>query len=375
MHRGVEVLVDRCKAFAQNFAIIQLPNTVIQPDMNDGDRWMRQMRNGEFAAAWQISDRIFSKPSRWRSPRIPRHQQLVWNREPLADKAVLVRCYHGLGDTIQFIRYVPLLKKIAKRVIVWAQPTLLSLLSRIEGIDELLPLHDGNPDCMYEIDVEIMELPYVFRTVMATIPSRVPYIQVTPAPLDPHPLKVGLVWRAGDWDRRRNLPFSFIKSVAGVHGVDFYALQQNAPIREYQPDLRFIAPSTADVLSTARIVAGLDLVISIDSMPAHLAGAMGIPTWTLLHKHADWRWLRDRKDSPWYPAMRLFRQRRAGDWKPVIDAVTRELSELASKTAGALANRSNGAKPSNANLPRADRSARTVRPIDQVPARRSAWPR
>lgn len=287
------------------------------------------MRNGDFAPAWEISDRVFSSPSRWRSPKAPRHQQLVWTREPLENRHVLVRCYHGLGDTIQFMRYLPVLRKIARRVTVWVQPTLVSLLSCMDGIDEILPLHDGSPDCSYDVDVEIMELSYVFRTTLKTIPSAVPYIHVTPTRVEGSGFKVGVVWRAGDWDRRRNIPFSLIRSLTAVAGVDFYALQQDAAVRERDSNLKFVLPSGGEVLTTAGIMAALDLVISIDSMPAHLAGALGIPTWTLLQKNADWRWMRDRQDSPWYPTMTLYRQRRPGEWHSVIRRVARDLRKIA----------------------------------------------
>jgi hypothetical protein len=294
--------------------------------MNDAYRWMQQMRNGDFAAAWQISDRIFSSQSRWRSPDVPRHVQLVWNREPLANQRVLVRCYHGLGDTIQFIRYAPLLKEIAARVTIWAQPTLIPLLTLVDGIDEILPLHDGTPECAYDLDVEIMELPYVFRSTVETIPATVPYIHVTPARLEPSLMKVGVVWRAGAWDPRRNVPFPLIRWLTGIRGVDFYALQLN-PHRPEATPFKMVLTDT-DVRATAGVMAALDLVISIDSMPAHLAGALGIPTWTLLPESADWRWMQDRTDSPWYPTMRLFRQRRAGSWDRVIENVADELVKV-----------------------------------------------
>jgi hypothetical protein len=300
------------------------------PIIDSTQRWMEHMRRGEFSAAWRVSDsllrRYLAAPSSDIHP--PRHQQVIWNGASLAGKRVLVRCYHGLGDTIQFIRYVPLLKTVAAQVTVWAQPTLLTLLSTACGIDRMIALHDGTPDCDYEADVEVMELPYVFRTTLETIPARVPYFLVEAADIDDNKIKVGIVWRGGDWDPRRDVPFSLITRLADVDGISFYVLQQDANGSEQHDRFRMILPKNGDALSTARLMRALDLVISIDSMPAHLAGSLGMPTWILLQKDADWRWMNDRSDSPWYPTMRLFRQRYAGDWEPVIAEIGLQLRKL-----------------------------------------------
>ena len=141
-------------------------------------------------------------------------------------------------------------------------------------------------------------------------------------------MKVGLVWRGGDWDPRRDVPFDLLTQLAQLEEINFYVLQQEAPALEHHPSFKKILPSGADALTTARIMRALDLVISIDSMPAHLAGALGVRTWTLLQKNADWRWMCGRDDNPWYPTMRLFRQQQAGDWQPVVAQVKRELGQL-----------------------------------------------
>ena len=288
------------------------------------------MRRGEFSAAWRVSDSLLRRylAALHSDKHLPRHQQVIWNGASLQDKRVLVRCYHGLGDTIQFIRYAPILKTVAAQVTVWAHPTLLTLLSTACGIDRLLPLHDGTPDCEYDADVEVMELPYVFRTTLETIPAGVPYFHVDAADIDDK-IKVGLVWRGGDWDPRRDVPVSLMTRLVDVDGISFYVLQQDANGSEQHDRFRMILPKNGDALSTARIMRALDLVISVDSMPAHLAGSLGIPTWILLQKDADWRWMNDRSDSPWYPTMRLFRQRCAGDWEPVIAEIGVQLRKLA----------------------------------------------
>jgi hypothetical protein len=291
---------------------------------------MEHMRRGEFSAAWRISDSLLRRylAAPCSDIHLPRHQQVIWNGASLAGKRVLVRCYHGLGDTIQFIRYVPLLKTVAAQVTVWAQPALITLLSTGCGIDQLIALHDGTPDCEYDADVEVMELPYVFRTTLETIPAEVPYVHVDAADIDDRKIKVGIVWRGGDWDPRRDVPFSLMTRLADVDGISFYVLQQDPNGSEQQDRFRMILPKNGDALSTARIMRALDLVISVDSMPAHLAGSLGIPTWILLQKDADWRWMKNRNDSPWYPTMRLFRQRRPADWESVIADIHLQLRKL-----------------------------------------------
>jgi hypothetical protein len=293
---------------------------------------MEHMRRGEFDRAWRISDillrhHLAAPPA---TSDVPRHQQVIWNGASLHGKRVLVRCYHGLGDTIQFIRYIPLLKTIAAQVTVWAQPSLIALLSTAGGVDRMIPLHDGIPDCDYEVDVEVMELPYVFRTTLETIPARIPYFHVDESIVENCKMKVGLVWRGGDWDPRRDVPFDLLTQLAELQEISFYTLQQEPAACEHHDSFKTILPPGADALTTARAMRALDLIVSIDSMPAHLAGALGVRTWTLLQKNADWRWMSGRNDSPWYPTMRLFRQQQVGDWQPVVAQVQRELRKVLS---------------------------------------------
>ena len=299
------------------------------------DPWMYHMRRGEFAAAWRISDAVLR--ARAGAPRhhLPRHLQPVWRGEPLHGRRVLVRCYHGLGDTIQFIRYAPLVRAIASEVIVWVQPALLPLLRAggVRGIDRLMPLHDGEPDVAYDVDVEVMELPYVFRTTVPTVPADVPYLHAVPCerPADGR-LAVGVAWRVGNWAPERSIPYPMLTPLAEVPGVTLHVLQRGAGLAERTGGFGVVSGSDS-VLQAARVIQSLDLVISVDSMPAHLAAALGRPTWTLLRAEADWRWMEGRDDSPWYPTMRLFRQARAGEWAPVIERVAAELARLAASRA------------------------------------------
>jgi len=287
------------------------------------------MRRGEFDAAWEISDAVLRARAGAPCWHLPRHWQYVWSGAPLHGRRVLVRCYHGLGDTIQFIRYAPLLRAVAAEVIVWAQPALVPLVRGVRGVDRVLPLHDGTPAVEYDADVEIMELPHVFRTTVRTIPAEVPYLDVAPAPRPRDgQLAVGLVWQAGDWDGRRSIPLSRLAPLAAVPGVGWHVLQRGPALENWRDGFGVVSGSD-DVCEVAGVMRSLDLVISVDSMPAHLAGALGRPTWTLLHHDADWRWMEGRDSTPWYPTMRLFRQPRAGEWEPVIERVAAELTRLA----------------------------------------------
>lgn len=315
------------------------------------DSWLQAMQCGDFEKAWRISDAVLRQRAGVPCFHLPRHEQYLWNGESLEGKRVLVHCYHGLGDTIQFIRFVAPLRTIAREVIVWAQPALLSLLRTAAGIDRLLPLHDGTPDVSYDVDVELMELPHVFRTTLDTLPCAVPYLDVGdgrgPPARDVRPptqspsqaknspraapdwhrrtrLRIGLVWQSGGWDDRRSIPTAQLAPLIELAGVEWLALQQGPALTEWPVEWGTIA-STDNVLELARRMVDLDLVLSVDSFPAHLAGALAVPTWTLLHSDPDWRWMLGRDDSPWYPTMRLWRQERPGEWEPVIGRIAREL--------------------------------------------------
>lgn len=286
------------------------------------------MRAGDFAAAWEISDAVLRERAAAPCHHWPRHRQYLWNGRPLTGQRVLVRCYHGLGDTVMFIRYAPLLKAIAREVIVWAQPALIPLLRTIRGIDRLLPLHDGAPECDYDVDIEVMELAHAFRSTTVTLPRAVPYFDVPSTRLPPtNELRVGLAWAAGDWDTRRNIGVSEIARLTDVAGVTIHLLQRGAALDDWR-DSRAACSGSDDVLATAALMRALDLVVSVDSFPAHLAGALGVPTWTLLPEPADWRWGAG-ETTPWYPTMRLFRQPRPGDWDAVMTPLTVALAARA----------------------------------------------
>jgi hypothetical protein len=290
---------------------------------------MVAMRNGDLAAAWAISDavlrhRIASKEVCWNWPR---HLQFVWRGEPLADKRVLVRCYHGLGDTIQFLRFLRPLRDIARHVTLWVQPTLLDLAAGVAGVDRVLALHDGAAEAEHDVDVEIMEIPHALR--VTSIPSRVPYLRAPHArqlEADERVHRVGIVWQGGAWDPRRDVPLPLLRRLAGLPGVRLYSLQAG-PAGALAYTVSATPMDIGTIIHAATRILELDLIISVDTMVAHLAGALGRPVWTLLHADCDWRWGGDSDQTGWYPTMRLFRQKRAGEWEGVIAAVCETLAK------------------------------------------------
>jgi hypothetical protein len=297
------------------------------------DPWTDAMRAGDFAAAWRISDAILAeRVTRGDDCRqAPRHCQFIWRGQPLADRRVLVRCYHGLGDTLQFIRFAAPLARIARSTLYWVQPVLLDLVARVAGVQRVLPLHDGVPDCEYDVDIELMEVPHALRITPESLGSG-PYLPRNADPRGsrraaPAPLAVGLCWIAGDWDASRSVPVECLVPLTQVPGVRLHSLQYPpASTRTLGglPDL-----GCRDIGELAGRMASLDLVISVDTMVAHLAGGLGLRAWTLLAYDCDWRWMRGRADTPWYPDMRLYRQRAPGEWGEVPGRVAADLAAAA----------------------------------------------
>ncbi len=295
----------------------------IDPERGAQERWMAPMLTGDFTKAWIESDRVqgYRRSAGITCKHEPLHCQFVWDGSSLECERLLLRCYHGLGDTLQFIRYVPLLKKRARRVMVLAQPELIPLLRSMDDIDEFIPLGGTDPD--YDVEIESMELPHAFRTTPDTIPSAIPYLHVNPAPgpLEDHRFRVGLVWTAGAWKPERSIPVEELAMLTSIPGVAFYSLQRGPARRDLRAAGCLGEMGSDEILDTAAAIQSMDLVITVDTMVPHLAGALGKPVWTLLHFQSDWRWMVCRIDSPWYPTMHLFRQPSPGDWKTVLSQV------------------------------------------------------
>lgn len=296
------------------------------PDACAGGRWICKMLLGRFESAWQESDVIAGRgnPDRHR----------FWDGQPLDGRHVLIRCLHGLGDTIQYIRYAPRIRERARSLTIEGQPALKSLLRQSQLADAVITW--GEPEPSWDQQIEIVELPRVFRTTLETIPRNIPYLNArqTPGTAQQNgikPLKIGVVWASSTYNRARSIPFDQFARLFEVPGASFFSLQageERAQLAPWSPTVEDWQTDSACVVATAEKLNVLDLLITVDTMIAHLAGALGRPVWTLLPFQCDWRWMLAREDSPWYPTMRLFRQPSPGDWDRVIAHVIEALHQL-----------------------------------------------
>jgi hypothetical protein len=249
------------------------------------------------------------------------------------DRNVLIRCWRGLGDAIQFLRYAPLVRLRANSLTVEAPQALLPLFQTIHGIDRLIELDHNDTETKDYVEIESTELPYVFRTTLETIPCTIPYLD-TPQEFPQvreKQLTVGLCWCGGSYDLRRSIRLAHLEPLSGSSKLSFFQLQRGAALQEIaKSPIVFQNPEerSMDLCRTASLIKSLDIIVTVDTMVAHLAGALGKKVLLLLHADADWRWLRDREDSPWYPGIRLLRQSQAEDWKPVVTRLVELLTAL-----------------------------------------------
>ncbi|MGC8492858.1 MAG: tetratricopeptide repeat protein [Syntrophobacteraceae bacterium] len=267
-----------------------------------------------------------------------------WNGEPLQGKSVIIGFEGGHGDMIHFCRYASVLKAMgAGRISIACHPGLKTLFETLSGCDEALFFPEEVPTDGWDFWTLAMSLPYLCKTRLHNIPAPIPYLEADPARvakwsqrLPPSGLKIGLVWRGNpkfENDNHRSLPsLDVLAPLAALPGAHFVSLQKGQGEEEAKlppAGLRLLALGTdlRDFADTAALMASLDLVISVDTAAAHLAGAMGKPCWVLLPDHLpDWRWLTGRTDSPWYPkGMRLFRQPPGGSWDEVVASVREAL--------------------------------------------------
>ena len=276
-----------------------------------------------------------------------RFTQPMWKGESLDGRTILLSAEQGLGDTLQFVRYVPLVRAKGGRVIVEVQKSLLGLIDR--SLDAAATVAMGYPLPPFDVYCSIPTLPQVFATTVATIPAQVPYLTSDAAlrhkwreRLDraaQGQLKVGLVWAGNPsfrFDRLRSPRLGACMPLFEVAGTRMFGLQVGEgrdDLKDHSMPAHFtdLGPEIGDFSDTAAIMDELDLIISSCTAPAHLAGALGRPVWIILPLNPDWRWMQNRSDSPWYPSVRLFRQTRIGDWETPVEAVKAALAERAKK--------------------------------------------
>ena len=256
-----------------------------------------------------------------------------WTGGDLAGRSLLVLAEQGFGDTIQLCRYLPPLAQRGSKIMLECAPSLTALLHTLPGVT-LVPT--GAPRPAYDLWADQMSLPRLLGTTLQTIPAHRHYLRADPARAAawdarlPPGLRIGLVWAgnpAHSNDRRRSIPANLLAPLLAAAPGAFVSLQLGpaAPAITSLYGLADNAPALTDFSETAALITTLDLVIAVDTAVAHLAGALGAPTWVMLPFAPDWRWMLHRSDSPWYPAMRLFRQGRPGDWPGVIVAVVAAL--------------------------------------------------
>jgi len=318
-----------------------------KPDYPDAhlNRALGWLASGNFEQGWAEYE------WRWECPGINRapFPQPAWAGESLKGRTIVLYYEQGLGDTLQFVRYAPLVKRRGGTVVVDCQPQLASLLSRCPGIDRLVPRGEPLPE--FHVHCALMSLPRIFHTTLADVPSRVPYLYADPRlvaqwrrRLEPvQGFRIGVNWQGSKHykgDRHRSFAIDHFAALAEVPGAKLVSLQkgpaesQLAAFSEKHEVLSFgdeLDEGKGAFEDTAAVMMNLDLVVTSDTSIAHLAGGLGVPVWIPLSWSADWRWLEHREDCPWYPTMRLFRQVHPGDWPEVFRRMADNVRDIASK--------------------------------------------
>lgn len=295
--------------------------------------------NGQFEEGWtEYKWRLTSQ----NNTTLQRYNLPCWDGSPFVGKKLIVHFEQGFGDNIQFIRYLPMVKSRGGTVICEMLKPLTPLLHEFPGIDQLIDAPISNTT-LSEIDfhVPLLELPRIFGTTLDTIPCNIPYLHADPIKADywrqrltGKGFKIGIVWAGHSThteDRSRSCHLRDFLRLNKIPGVRLIGLQKGPSARQMEDlvtdgPIMNLSDELYDFSDTAGVIENLDLIISVDTAVLHLAGAMGKPAWALLPFSPDWRWLLARQDSPWYPTIRLFRQRRYGDWESVFEQILEELS-------------------------------------------------
>lgn len=303
------------------------------------NRAMDWLGRGDYKRGWPEYE------WRWRchGKGFPVGDRPIWNGEDLRGRRIVLHAEQGLGDTLQFVRYAERVQRQGADVTLACPRPLLRLLERCPGIDRAVAV--GSPLPATDFQALLMSLPANFGTTLATVPAEVPYLSTDPAEVErwklrlgpDSGLRVGIAWQGNPrypGDSRRSFPLEAFAQPAGLPGIRLIRLQHGPGSEQIERlGCRFEVEdlfgregmSDWDFLDSAALIENLDLVVTADSAVGHLAGALGVPVWVALPYASEWRWLRDREDSPWYPTMRLFRQRSAGDWDGVFARISEEL--------------------------------------------------
>jgi tetratricopeptide (TPR) repeat protein len=316
-------------------------DTVLELDSDNVDaHWNKAtllLIQGDFKRGWVEAE--------WRKklPGYPAfsHKQPQWDGSDLNGKRILLESEQGYGDSIQFIRYAEQLKDMGAYVIVSTSKALFSLFKNIKAIDSLVLSGEKKPG--FDVFAPLMSLPFLLYDRSSVIPDKIPYIEleqkesIVSRELKNDVLKIGISWAGNALnknDRKRSCSLHHFTPLFALKGFQFYSFQmgnQKQELNSLNDHERIIdlSPHISDFLDTASLMKHMDLIISVDSAPAHLAGAIGKPIWLTIPCFPDWRWLLERDDCPWYPTMRIFRQPSPGDWQHVIHSIQQELIKLA----------------------------------------------
>ncbi len=301
---------------------------------------------GDLKAGWKEFEWRLNKAD-WQKANLRRSKVPLWNGESFTGKTLFIHDEQGLGDTIQFVRYFPMVKTHGGDVIFETQKPLLRLLKNFPGIDRLLP---ASADRILPADIDfyvpLLSLPAIFDTTLDTIPDTVPYLHADAGKagywrerLQGAEFKVGLVWAGrpeNPNDQNRSCHLKQFEPLAGIRGVRLIGIQQGKAAEQANDlpagiEVINLGPELEDFTDTTGLIENLDLVVAVDTGVAHLAGAMGKPVWLVLTFAHHWPWLLKRTDTPWYPSMRIYRQKRNGDWAPVFEQIEKDLRALVAK--------------------------------------------
>ena len=309
---------------------------------------------GDFARGWDAYEWRWQNP-----PGRARDLGTLWQGEDIAGRTVLLHAEQGLGDTLQFVRYVPLVAARGARVVLEVQPPLVRLVQAMPGAHRVIARGEALPP--YDRHCPLLSLPRAFATRLETIPCHLPYLHADADAIaawgaklpDDQGVRVGIAWAGGPhlndaaahlFDLRRSISLAEFAPLGDIAGVHLVSLQKDRPDGpSWTPsgmNLIDLMPDVADFADTAALASNLDLVISVDTSVAHLAAGLGLPVWPLARYNGCWRWMQDRLDSPWYPGMRIFRQEHPMDWSDVIQNICADLRTIARNDPAYLPKRS-----------------------------------
>lgn len=307
-------------------------------------RGMLYLCHGEFAKGWDDYQwRLKTKKTKVTL----RYDKPWWQGESFQGKTLLVQSEQGFGDSIQFVRYLPMAKDRGGTVILAEKSELIGSFQSLEGIDDLVDLRELIDGAVkYDLYIPLLNLPAIFDTKIDNIPARIPYLSAEASKIvywhdkiKTDAFKIGIAWSGNPEhanDHNRSCALKYFTRLAKIKDIKLFSLQKGPgteQINNWPENLELInlGQKFEDFTDTAAAIENMDLTISVDTSVAHLAGAMGKATWLLIPYESDWRWMLEREDSPWYPTIRLFRQKQHGNWDDVFQSATEQLKILIEK--------------------------------------------